>query len=507
MVNLKVEPEPLIDKYKIPVQHFEYSYIETCRDGRELEKIVQVLRSGQEGHFPDLTRFAENRLAVVRPKSKLLRVAVPVISKESLEKDERNELTKDLTQWVSTVSKEDDELSYYKNRKSGPTLPDVRESTEKVLENEKKSVRRIASTDYSSWDKYDPDTEILKMDLAEENLKKNALNTPKKHTGKKVHFRQFLTDVEAAHEANYAKNKGNEFFKAGDYNEALKHYTESINCKASLAAFTNRALANLRLKKYKKALDDCQAALAIEPHNFKALLRKAQALDGLGHHIEASETVEQAIEINPNNELAQELADKFRKLCGSVARRTRLVVEDVSDNEVIIPIPGTSTMAPPFYVTCDGDLEKIGKANRVVHMVSVDCAEEDDDCCTVNHLTRICSQSGKDNETQTASVKESKNDCSFSSNKKKCAKEVSLTHNSEEKALNTKNKRQIVEEDKCAGGEPYTKQDESIDLPPDINSPYSFLKTWNSANGDPTFQQHATILRSIDLNRIVDGLF
>lgn len=35
------------------------------------------------------------------------------------------------------------------------------------------TVKRIASTDYKSWDKYDADTEIMKMDLEEERQKQH----------------------------------------------------------------------------------------------------------------------------------------------------------------------------------------------------------------------------------------------------------------------------------------------------------------------------------------------
>jgi len=45
--------------------------------------------------------------------------------------------------------------------------PDVQP---KVKSNE----QRIKSTDYSKWDKYDPDEEILRMDLEEERTKEQA---------------------------------------------------------------------------------------------------------------------------------------------------------------------------------------------------------------------------------------------------------------------------------------------------------------------------------------------
>ena len=55
-------------KYDIPLGHLEYSYIRECKDSKELEKIIKILRSGEEGKYPDLETFAEKRLEAVNPK-------------------------------------------------------------------------------------------------------------------------------------------------------------------------------------------------------------------------------------------------------------------------------------------------------------------------------------------------------------------------------------------------------------------------------------------------------
>ncbi|RZC40709.1 RPAP3 C and/or TPR 11 domain containing protein [Asbolus verrucosus] len=499
----KITQESLMTKYRIPVHHFEYSYIEKCEDGKELEKIVQVLRSGQEGCFPDLTQFAENRLSVIKPKSKLLRKVCPAITKEALSKEERNELTEDLTQWVANVSKDDDGLVSYKNRKADRTLPEVRETKEKMVnENKKKLPNRIASTDYSSWNKYDVDTEILKIDLEEENMKKSQKEKKKNSSKKTVQFKEFTTDIEALHQANYEKDKGNEFFKAGDYKEALRHYTNSINCKPILASFTNRALTNIKLKNYKNAIDDCHSALAIDPDNVKSLVRKAQALDGLEQHHEALETIERAIKIDPNNNLAQDLAVKLRKQSGVILKNTRFKVEDIENEEkgkVIIPIPGTSSMSPPYYITCSEnnpervkeEIIRVNTPSQIVHLISIDNSDAEDDYCTVNHLKSICTNNNTSSEVHNKSK-------DIETNLNDRINELQVEN------VNKKNSKEVMKDDKHAGGEPYIKDNESIDMPEDIHSPYSFLKTWNSTNFDKTLEQHASILRSIDMNRIVD---
>ena len=49
-------------------------------------------RSGEEGHFPDLEKFAAKRLETLNPKSRLLRVEMPILRSEHLNKDELTEL-------------------------------------------------------------------------------------------------------------------------------------------------------------------------------------------------------------------------------------------------------------------------------------------------------------------------------------------------------------------------------------------------------------------------------
>lgn len=53
------------------------------------------------------------------------------------------------------------------------------------------------------------------------------------------------------------KNKGNEYFKFGDFNKAKECYSSSLAAQESDAAYTNRALACIRLKEWQQAEEDC----------------------------------------------------------------------------------------------------------------------------------------------------------------------------------------------------------------------------------------------------------
>jgi len=57
---------PLLKKFDIPVERLDFSYVRKCSDVRELEKILKILRSGEEGHFAELMTFVEQRFKGIR---------------------------------------------------------------------------------------------------------------------------------------------------------------------------------------------------------------------------------------------------------------------------------------------------------------------------------------------------------------------------------------------------------------------------------------------------------
>lgn len=56
------------------------------------------------------------------------------------------------------------------------------------------------------------------------------------------------------------KNKGNEYFKFGDFLKAKECYSSSLAVLESNAAYTNRALACIKLKEWQQAEEDCTQA-------------------------------------------------------------------------------------------------------------------------------------------------------------------------------------------------------------------------------------------------------
>lgn len=151
---------------------------------------------------------------------------------------------------------------------------------------------------------------------------------------KVVRINEFKTRAEAIYEANCEREKGNEFFKAGDIQEALSHYTNSINCHPSAAAYTNRGLTYIKLKKYNEAICDCKKALNYDPKSIKAYLRIAISYECLKKYDDAMDYVEEAIYLEPNNVAAQELAARIRDKIVPVFRtNTRMKIVELEDED------------------------------------------------------------------------------------------------------------------------------------------------------------------------------
>ena len=403
----------LLRKFDIPLHYLDFAYINECTDGNRLEKILQILKSGEEGYYPELTMHTMKRLETIKPNSKFLKVFTPVLTKHTIDRENFHDISNDLHSWVSDINKNDTELQLMKSKSLAEVnMPKVRNVTESKSSTVIKPLKRIASTDYTSWDKYDPETEMLKMDLDEQRIKRESNkieNTTKNEKNeRKIQSSDFANKTELKFEANREKEKGNEYFKAGEYNQALEHYTKAIEYCPDAIMYTNRAIAYIKLNKHKKAIEDCDKALKYDPYNIKAFLRMAKSQQALGKYKKALYYAERAIEIEPNNLVAQITTEKLRKLSGENLRgNVRIEITDVSDKiqdqkettcksilkkeqYKIIPIPGTSRMKEPYYHNVHLS-DKRSKGNDVNKCTwhpfrSVNAEESSDEECLEIHL-------------------------------------------------------------------------------------------------------------------------
>ena len=106
--------------------------------------------------------------------------------------------------------------------------------------------------------------------------------------------------------ADQEKLKGNEFFKAGDWANAVKHYTEALKRNPNdHKIYSNRAACYTKLNAFDLVLKDCDASIAIEPSFVKAYLRKGNVLKAMGQTQKAMDAYSKAMELDPNSDEAK----------------------------------------------------------------------------------------------------------------------------------------------------------------------------------------------------------
>lgn len=123
--------------------------------------------------------------------------------------------------------------------------------------------------------------------------------------------------------AQEARRKGNELFKAGEYERASALYSRAINLSSkddkqgSSTLHSNRAQALLNLGHFPQALVDCEEAVRLDSSNVKAYLRRARALiqlaDGSAEKLQdAIASLEKVLELEPMHKQASEELSKLQ---------------------------------------------------------------------------------------------------------------------------------------------------------------------------------------------------
>jgi small glutamine-rich tetratricopeptide repeat-containing protein alpha len=111
--------------------------------------------------------------------------------------------------------------------------------------------------------------------------------------------------ADAEKEAEEKKNLGNAAITAKDYEAAVNYYTEAIDLSFdgpnSHIYYCNRAAAHCHRKNFLEAIDDCNAAITLEPTYVKAYTRLGLSNFFLERYEEAADAYEKAVELEPDN--------------------------------------------------------------------------------------------------------------------------------------------------------------------------------------------------------------
>ena len=163
------------------------------------------------------------------------------------------------------------------------------------------------------------------------------------------------------------KELGNEAFRRGDLQAAVRAYTRCLGLKAqNTTAFANRAAAYLKLKDFSRAELDCSCALSIDPLHFKSLLRRACARNALGKHRQAYHDLTAAMEIEPFHaecvsekkktcDLIRSSVYKAPSISVTLQRQPTTTDTDTEDidrvsSETGIPLPTAELASLPFSI-------------------------------------------------------------------------------------------------------------------------------------------------------------
>lgn len=341
-------------KYDIPLTHLDYPYIEKCTDTKELERILRILRSGDEGFYPDLETFCEERIEKLNPKSRVLRKEVPLGRPGDLAKDEWKKIDTDLKTWEMDMKTTESSKKRYTDSFDDPELPPIRSGFMNGASNQSneadagKKSKRVTPRDYKEWDKFDIDKELNDVDKKDKKEEKKPTKSstvvPQIDTNINT---AGMTDEEKIMRAGKEKDKGNEAFRAGDYEESIAYYTRSIKLHSTAASYNNRAIAHLKISGWTNAAEDCNRVLDLEPDNIKALLRRGTAYKGIKEFSKSLQDYKQVLKLEPENKRAQDLIEDLAIEEGKheeekrkrKEKGRRMVIEEVdeeSDDEIVV---------------------------------------------------------------------------------------------------------------------------------------------------------------------------
>lgn len=111
-----------------------------------------------------------------------------------------------------------------------------------------------------------------------------------------------LMKEENTPDATSEKDLGNEYFKQKKFNEAIDCYSRSIALSPTAVAYANRAMAYLKIKRFREAEDDCTEALNLDDRYIKAYSRRSTARKELGNLKQSVEDAQFALRLEPNNQ-------------------------------------------------------------------------------------------------------------------------------------------------------------------------------------------------------------
>ncbi|NXC54041.1 RPAP3 protein, partial [Aleadryas rufinucha] len=216
--------------------------------------------------------------------------------------EELQDFMRELESWEKDIKEVDSEL----RKQSGvpeENLPPIRNKAFKKKKKSKNKVpskitseenkkNKIKSYDYEAWGKLDVDKILEELDKEDSTHDSVSPESDSEEDGIRVDAEKALAE----------KEKGNNYFKQGNFDEAIKCYTRGMHSDPYNPVLpTNRASAFYRMKKFSVAESDCNLALALDKNYMKAYARRGAARFALKNLQGAKEDYEKVLELDANN--------------------------------------------------------------------------------------------------------------------------------------------------------------------------------------------------------------
>ncbi|NWV23901.1 RPAP3 protein, partial [Origma solitaria] len=243
--------------------------------------------------------------------------------------EELQDFMRELESWEKDIKEVDSEL----RKQSGvpeENLPPIRNKAfkkKKKIKNkvpskitsEENKKNKIKSYDYEAWGKLDVDKILEELDKEDSTHDSVSPESDSEEDGIRIDTEKALAE----------KEKGNNYFKQGNFDEAIKCYTRGMHSDPYNPVLpTNRASAFYRMKKFSVAESDCNLALALDKNYIKAYARRGAARFALKNLQGAKEDYEKVLELDANN---LEAKNELKKINQALSSKENSEEKDFED--------------------------------------------------------------------------------------------------------------------------------------------------------------------------------
>lgn len=148
------------------------------------------------------------------------------------------------------------------------------------------------------------------------------------------------------------KEKGNEYFKENDYENAIVYYSKALICKEDPIFYGNRSACYNALGNFEKTIEDTTKALEFDPQYIKCLFRRATALENVGRFQDALFDIT-AMTIYGG------MADKSNeKMMERVLRKLAVQLDEEVYSKLPKELPSASSMSSFFGAFVKEDIDR-----------------------------------------------------------------------------------------------------------------------------------------------------